>query len=103
MMMRTVLPAAALLLLACSFGACTYEPMRPLNETKAKAAKPQIDVIVRALRSFRSDTKRFPDTSEGLEALVLGSGIIGWKGPYLESVPLDPWGHIYSYRYPGAH
>jgi general secretion pathway protein G len=25
-----------------------------------------------------------------------------WKGPYLEEVPLDPWGNPYQYRFPGS-
>ena len=26
-----------------------------------------------------------------------------WKGPYLESLPLDAWGNPFEYRFPGSH
>ncbi len=26
-----------------------------------------------------------------------------WRGPYLQSIPLDPWGEAYHYRCPGLH
>jgi len=26
-----------------------------------------------------------------------------WNGPYLERLPLDPWGHPYQYASPGTH
>jgi general secretion pathway protein G len=29
--------------------------------------------------------------------------VVGWHGPYLESIPLDPWGNAYIYEYPGKH
>ena len=28
--------------------------------------------------------------------------VTGWRGPYLKSdIPLDPWGHVYVYEFPG--
>jgi hypothetical protein len=26
-----------------------------------------------------------------------------WSGPYLDQIPIDPWGNIYFYRCPGNH
>jgi|ERR1051326_423158 general secretion pathway protein G len=27
----------------------------------------------------------------------------GWRGPYLDEYPKDPWGEPYQYKYPGTH
>ncbi len=35
--------------------------------------------------------------------LAKPAGLSTWNGPYLKkNVPLDPWGHAYVYRSPGA-
>ena len=77
-----------------------------LGESKAKAAKIQIDSFSSALDLYYLDLGRYPTTSEGLVALVKSSGnATGWNGPYLKGgvVPNDPWGHSYIYRAPGEH
>jgi len=78
---------------------------RPEQARRMKA-KVQIASLQSALALFKTDTGRFPTTSEGLEALVADPGIRGWKtGGYLEGgkVPADPWGRPYSYICPGSH
>ena len=58
------------------------------------------------LTTFRIHMGRYPTTEEGLQALITdptgGSG--NWRGPYLNvnSVPKDPWGNPYQYRFPGT-
>jgi general secretion pathway protein G len=77
-----------------------------LTESKAKAAKIQIESFGSALDLFFLDTGRYPNTSEGLAALVRRPGAINsWNGPYLKGgvVPPDPWGNPYVYRSPGQH
>jgi len=77
-----------------------------LTESKAKAAKIQIESFASALDLFFLDTGRYPNTSEGLTALVRRPGAINaWNGPYLKGgqVPPDPWGNPYVYRSPGQH
>lgn len=77
-----------------------------LTESKAKAAKIQIESFSTALDLFFLDTGRYPTSSEGLAALVQRPGSIGaWNGPYLKGglVPADPWGNAYQYRAPGQH
>jgi general secretion pathway protein G len=62
------------------------------------------ETIRTPLTTYRSDTGSFPTTEQGLEALVKApEGVSNWKGPYLRdsSVPKDPWGRPYQYRYPG--
>ena len=78
---------------------------RPEQARRMKA-KVQIKIFQSALALFKTDTGRFPTTSQNLEALILDPGLKGWKrGGYLEGgrVPLDPWGKPYIYLCPGIH
>ena len=55
--------------------------------------------------SILLDNQAYPTTAEGLNALIAPPGTAsGWNGPYLDSssVPLDPWGNGYVYRFPGT-
>ena len=74
-----------------------------LSESKAKAAKIQIESFASALDLYYLDLGRYPTTNEGLAALAQGNNAPGWNGPYLRGgvVPNDPWGHSYLYRSPG--
>ena len=74
-----------------------------LSESKAKAAKIQIESFASALDLYYLDLGRYPTTNEGLAALTQGNNAPGWNGPYLRGgvVPNDPWGHGYVYRAPG--
>ncbi len=76
-----------------------------VGKSKQKAAKAQIALFETALDAYRLDTGRYPTTDQGLQALrVKPSGVEKWDGPYLpKDIPLDPWGHRYVYRSPGAH
>jgi len=71
---------------------------------QARRVKAKIDIrnIESTLALFKTDTGRFPTTSEGLEVLVSNPGIEGWNSDgYLDKVPSDPWGNRYIYICPG--
>ena len=59
------------------------------------------------LFTYSLNNSGFPSTADGLQALIAApadkSGT--WHGPYITEtkVPLDPWGEIYQYAYPGTH
>ena len=74
-----------------------------LSESKAKAAKIQIESFSSALDLYYLDLGRYPNSNEGLTALTRSNNAPGWNGPYLRGgvVPNDPWGHGYVYRAPG--
>src|SRR3979490_1575243 len=74
-----------------------------LGESKAKAAKIQIESFSSALDLYYLDLGRYPTSTEGLAALTRATNAPGWNGPYLGGgvVPNDPWGHGYLYRSPG--
>lgn len=68
------------------------------------AAKTQVELLGQALDQFRLDTGKYPNTSEGLNALMTNPGTDNWDGPYLKkAVPNDPWGKPYIYQSPGSH
>jgi len=76
---------------------------------QAKVAVARADVnsnIAMALKLYELDNGGFPSGSEGINALIAqqaaGTGT-NWNGPYLEKSPVDPWGNIYQYKYPGTH
>lgn len=76
------------------------------------SAKTQIGMFQAALERYAIDMNRFPNTEEGLAALVsdptqtegqeTGEGGSSWDGPYLKqsSIPKDPWNNPYAYEYP---
>ncbi|HTL47657.1 MAG TPA: type II secretion system major pseudopilin GspG [Verrucomicrobiae bacterium] len=63
--------------------------------------------IALALRLYEVDNGRYPSTEQGLHALLekpSSSPVpANWKGPYLEELPMDPWGKPYDYKYPSTH
>src|SRR4051812_43406091 len=71
---------------------------------KSKAAA-EIESFKTALAAFETDTGRFPNTEEGLAALVHSpSGVQNFKaGGYMDEIPKDPWQNDYVYRSPGTH
>jgi general secretion pathway protein G len=76
---------------------------RPEQARRTKAVV-EIHNIESALALFKTDTGRFPTTSEGLEALVKDPGLKGYNSDgYIEKVPADPWGSKYVYISPGVH
>ena len=76
-----------------------------LVKSKEQIAKIQIKELEGALQLFSFDLGRYPESAEGLEALVQNpGGLESWKGPYLaKSVPKDPWEKPYVYHCPGTH
>ena len=80
------------------------------GEAKQTKAKIQIESLETAIMLYKLDSGRYPDTEQGLEALVQipETGIIPTKwrqGGYLEKgkLPQDPWGNSFVYLSPGTH
>lgn len=97
-----------LLILGMIAGIAGPQVMNYLGESKTKAAKLQIEEFGNSLDLFKIDVGRYPDSQEGLQALVqapTGAGSDRWHGPYLRKkvVPKDPWGNDYKYTAPGSH
>lgn len=80
------------------------------DDAKIVRAKGDIQSLSTALDMYKLDSGIYPDTEQGLMALVEAptSGVLPkkWKtGGYLQKrkVPKDPWGNEYIFICPGAH
>jgi general secretion pathway protein G len=76
-----------------------------VGKSEVKVARAQIDAFEKALEAYRLDVGHYPNTEQGLDALMKApAGITKWQGPYLKKAPpLDPWGKPYLYKQPGDH
>jgi len=76
-----------------------------LGKSEVTVARAQIGAFEKALDTYRLDVGSYPSTEEGLNALVVAPTTVTakWSGPYLKSIPLDPWGHPYQYKTPGTN
>jgi general secretion pathway protein G len=80
------------------------------DDARIAEAKVQIRNIETALKLYKMDNGFYPETQQGLDALIEkpSSGMVPRnyrEGGYLEQkkVPLDPWGNPYVYVSPGLH
>lgn len=76
-----------------------------VSKSEITTAKAQIDSLGKALDQYRLDVGHYPASQEGLSVLTMRpANEANWNGPYLKkSVPLDPWGMPYQYKFPGEH
>ncbi len=80
--------------------------MKYLGGARSDAAAIQIERLGGILDLYRLDVGRYPETDEGLRALVEAPvESERWNGPYLkkENSLIDPWGEPYEYLAPGDH
>lgn len=57
--------------------------------------------IKSALDQFEVDNGGYPKSLPDL--LTPPSTAKNWHGPYLDKLPIDPWGNPYIYYFPGKH
>jgi general secretion pathway protein G len=76
------------------------------DQARAVAASQDIGTLMQALKLYRLDNGRYPETAQGLQALVQRpqTGVVppNWRAT-LERLPADPWGQPYQYLNPGVH
>ncbi len=80
------------------------------KQARVSAARADIEAnLMTALDLYELDTGSYPNTSQGLAALLkkpTASPVPStWSGPYLKKkkIPTDPWGREYIYVSPGKH
>ena len=78
------------------------------DQARQTAAKADIEVnIPTALKLYELDNGFLPSTEQGLGALLQKPTTTpipeNWNGPYLEKMPVDPWGRPYQYQSPGTN
>ena len=75
------------------------------DKAQARIARSKIVALSGVLDLYKLDTGRYPNTSDGLKALVTApSGATNWNGPYVKNADelKDPWKNDLIYRSPGA-
>jgi general secretion pathway protein G len=71
------------------------------EQARLTAAKTDLTNLETAIDAYEIDNGGYP---ADLSALVTApSGAAAWRGPYVKSVPNDPWGQPYNYAAPGSH
>jgi general secretion pathway protein G len=93
-----------LVILGLLAGLVGPQVMRYVGSSKTDTARLQIKDLSAAMDLYRIDVGGYPTNAQGLQALVTQpGGVQRWNGPYLRrnTVPEDPWGRPYNYRFPG--
>ena len=74
------------------------------EQARVTAVQTQLGAFKMALDNFEVDNGYFPKGRNGLMDLVQRPrDAVNWHGPYMDSIPKDPWGNDYSYECPGRH
>lgn len=98
-----------LLLVVVIIGALVAMVMPRLSGRSEQARRTVAEADVKAniatgLKLYELDNGNFPRTEQGLNALLVNpSSAKNWRGPYLETAIIDPWGNEYQYKSPGDH
>lgn len=101
----TLVEMLLVLVILATLAAIVYPKVMGRSEqARVTAAQTQIANFKTALDAFEVDTGSYPKGRNGLMDLIQQpQGLVGWHGPYLESIPKDPWGNDYIYECPGKH
>ncbi|WP_267397258.1 MULTISPECIES: type II secretion system major pseudopilin GspG [unclassified Sphingomonas] len=77
------------------------------DKARVEKAKADIAQIEGGLELYRLQMSVYPNTTQGLAALVSAPAGIDasryQRGGYLKKLPNDPWGRPYLYASPGQH
>ncbi len=74
------------------------------DKAKSGLAKARIHEISAQLDMYKLDTGRYPNTAEGLRALLVNPGsATNWNGSYVRNADAikDPWSNDMIYKSPG--
>ena len=101
----TLVEMLLVLVILATLAAIVYPKVMGRSEqARVTAAQTQIANFKTALDAFEVDTGYYPKGRNGLNDLIVQPrDVTGWHGPYLESIPKDPWGNDYMYECPGKH
>lgn len=71
------------------------------EQARQAAAHADISSIKTALDAYEVDNGGYPRSLQDL--VQQPNNARNWHGPYLENLPVDPWGNPYVYAFPGRH
>ena len=80
-----------LIALVIVIGVLSYPPWAQYR--KVGQADIDVEILATAIKKYYKHTNTYPTN---LEQLVTDPGVVGWRRPYLESVPKTPWGGNYT-------
>ncbi len=69
--------------------------VRHMDKTREGATRATMGAVKTALNAYYMDTGSY---AAGLIGLVEDDGNKGWKGPYVEKMPVDGWGEPFRYQ-----
>ncbi len=75
-----------------------------IDDAQSVKVRQDLRSIESALKLYRLDNFRYPDTEDGLDALVTPPQDPNARWPaggYLDRLPKDPWDQPYQYLHPG--
>ena len=101
----TLVEMLLVLVILATLAAIVYPKVMGRSEqARLTAAQTQISNFKTALDAFEVDNGYYPKGKNGLaDLLQKPRDAVGWRGPYLDSIPNDPWGQPYQYDCPGRH
>ena len=101
----TLVEMLLVLVILATLAAIVYPKVMGRSEqARVTAAMTQIANFKTALDAFEVDNGYYPKGKNGLQDLVQKPrDAVSWHGPYLDSIPLDPWQQSYVYECPGKH
>ena len=72
-----------------------------------KRATSDITTLENIMETYYMQNGDYPTTDQGIKALKEKPSSPptpkNWNGPYVKTIPVDPWGHEYKYKCPGEH
>jgi general secretion pathway protein G len=101
----TLVEMLLVLVILATLAAIVYPKVMGRSEqARVTAAQTQIANFKTALDAFEVDNGYYPKGKNGLNDLVQQPrDVVSWHGPYLDSIPKDPWNNDYIYDCPGKH
>src|SRR5687768_2421955 len=94
-MKSCLLPLMLTLVFLCTAWCAAEEDSEPVRKAKALV---DIGQLKAAMSNLQFDCGSLPSDAQGLGALLADPGFKGWNGPYLKTLPSDPWKTAYRYK-----
>jgi general secretion pathway protein G len=101
---------AVVLIIGMLSGIVGFAVLQQVDKARAVTARAQIDRLESSLELYNMDNGRFPNTDQGLDALInkptsAPEPLNYQPGGYLKGgqLPLDPWGNEFQYESPGVN
>ncbi|MGJ8678325.1 MAG: type II secretion system major pseudopilin GspG [Akkermansiaceae bacterium] len=92
-------------IIAMIMGGAIFTMQKISNSGAITVADGDFSAMNNALQAYKTNAGHYPSESQGLEALVVKPTSSPrprrWT-QIMDSVPLDPWGKEYMYKYPGT-